>query len=122
MELPENDLDFLDNVSASVERNPIFEQAMGNLRKLAAAGDEKAKDSLQIATLALEVESNYVAERQAMFNLAVTTFQLLLPEICQKSEADAWFLSQMAQVLHVICYDAFCRGWRARGKEGKDDA
>jgi len=119
MELPENDLDFLDNVSASLERSPIFEQAMDNLRKLAAAGNEDAKDSLDIAELARELESIYPDERQAMFNVAVVALKQLLPELYFTLQTDSSFRAQMAAVLHVICYDAFCRGWRAREKKGE---
>ena len=122
MDLLENDLDFLEAASAGIGRSPIYEMAMGNLRKLAASGDAEAKDSLDIAELAQELESVYPDERQAMFNVAVVTLQMLLPQLYSMLARDSSFRDQMAQALHVICFDAFCRGWRAKEKEGKDDA
>lgn len=120
-QLPQDDIDFLNNLGDQLGANEIPDDALAGLRAGAAAGDPTAISLLGVVETAQATQHLFNAESQKMMLQAATVIRLRSPILTAmyNFSTNRQFTEQLAVVLDTVMRDAFARGWLAHEAETK---
>ena len=119
-QLPQDDIDFLNNLGDQLGANEIPDDALAGLRAVAATGDPTAIRLVQVVEAAEATKHLFNPELKDMMFEAVAVIRRQAPVLAAMSSTDPHFMRQLAMSLDGIMRGAFARGWLAHEAETKD--